>query len=85
MMSAPRTELMGSIMETPAEVECLFSVGFSVEEPQITPGKAETEVDRALEGPMLSNFIMNPLRVGIQEVVAPDDVEGGWVEGDYDP
>ena len=44
MMSAPPTELMGSIMETPAEVECLFSVGFSVEEPQITPGKAETEV-----------------------------------------
>ena len=85
MLSAPPTELMGSITETPAEAECLFSVRFSAEEPQITPGKAETEVDRALEGLMLSNFILNPLRAGIEEVVAPDDVEGGWVEGDYDP
>ena len=32
-LSAPPTELMGSITETPAEAECLFSVGFSVEEP----------------------------------------------------
>ena len=62
-----------------------FFVGFSAEEPQITPSKAETEVDRALEGLMLSNFILNSLRVGIEEVVAPDGVEGGWVEGDYDP
>ena len=84
-LSAPPTELMGSLTEKPVEAECLFSVGFSVEEPQITPGKAETEVDRALEGLMLSNFILNPLRVGIEEVVAPDGVEGGWVEGDYDP
>ena len=85
MLSTPPTELMGSITETSAEAKCLFSVGFSAEEPQITPGKAETEVDRALEGLMLSNFILNPLRAGIEEVVAPDDVEGGWVEGDYDP
>ena len=84
MLSAPPTELMGSITETPAEAECLFSVGFSAEEPQITPGKAETEVDKALEG-LISNFILNSLRAGIEEVVAPDDVEGGWVEGDYDP
>ena len=84
-LSAPPTELLGSITETPAEVECLFVVGFSTEEPQITLSKAQTEVDRAIKGLMLSNFILNPLRVGIEEVVAPDGVEGGWVEGDYDP
>ena len=85
MLSAPPTELMGSLTETPAEAECLFSTGFSAKEPQITLGKAKTKVDKALEGLVLSNLILNPLRVGIEEVVAPDGVEGGWVEGDYDP
>ena len=77
-LSAPPTKLMGSLTKTPVEAECLFSVGFSTKEPQITLGKAKTEVDRALKGLVLSNLVMSPLRVGIEELVAPGSVEIGF-------
>ena len=83
-MSAPPTELMGSLMETLVEAECLFSVGYSVDGLQITLGKAETEGDWALKGLVLSNFVLSPLRAGIKELGVLGGVEGGRVEGAYD-
>ena len=81
-LSAPSTKLMGSLTETLAEAECLFSDGFRTIEPQITLGKEETEGDRALKGLVLSNLVLSPSRVGIEELVVLGGVEGGRVEGD---
>ena len=80
IMSVPPTELIGSLAETSAETECLISVGYHTGGPLITLGMAETEGDRALKGLVLSNYVLSPSRVGIEELGVPGGNEGGRVE-----
>ena len=77
-------ELIGSLTETSAEAECPFSIGYSTNGPQITLGKAETEGDKALKGLVLSNYVLSPPRVRIEELGVPGGVEGGRVKGACD-
>ena len=83
-LAQPSGWLMGSLVETLAEVECLIFVGYRVDGPPITLGKAETEGDRALKGLVFSNYVLSPSRVGIEELGVPGGDEGGWVKGASD-
>ena len=78
------TELLGCLAETSAEAESLFSGGLCIDEPLSTLGKVETEGDRALKGLKLSNYVLSPPRVGIEEGGVLGRDEGDRVEGASD-
>ena len=71
LVSVPPTKHMGCLTETSAEAESLISDGLYVDEPPFTLGKAKTEGDWALKGLKLSNYVLSPLRVGIEEWGVP--------------
>ena len=75
---------MGCPAKTSAETESLFSGGLCANEPPFTLGKAETKGVRALKGPTLSNYILSPPRVGIEEWGVPGGDEGDRLEGASD-
>lgn len=77
-MSVPLTELTGCPAKTLVEA---VSGGSHADEPLITLGKAETEVDRAL---VLSNYVLSSPRIGIEELVVPSGDEGSQVKGASD-
>ena len=80
-MSVPPTELLGCLAETLAEAESLISGGLCIDEPPFTLGKAEIEAGKALIGLELSNYVLSPLRVGIEEWGVSGGDEGDRVEG----
>ena len=84
LVSVPPTELLGCLVETSMEAVSLISGGLCVDEPPFTLGKAETKGVRALKGPMLSNYILSPPRVGIEEWGVPGVDEGDRLEGASD-
>ena len=84
LVSVPPTKHMGCLAETSAEAESLISGGLCVDEPPFTLGKAKTEGDWALKGLELSNYVLSPPRVGIEEWGVPTGDEGDQVEGASD-
>ena len=82
--SDPPTEHMGCPAETSAVAECLISVGLGSDEPLFSLGKADTEIDRAFNGLVLSNYALSPPRVGIEVRGVPSGDVGGRVEGASD-
>ena len=84
MESVPPTEHMDCPAETSAVAKCLISIGHRANEPSFTLGKAETEVDRAFNGLVLSNYALSPPRVRIEVRGVPGGDEGGRVEGASD-
>ena len=66
LVSVPPSELMGCLIKTSAEAKSLIFGGLCTNEPLFTL-KAETEGDRALKGLELSNYVLSPPRVGIEE------------------
>uniref|UniRef100_A0A7N2KUK5 Reverse transcriptase zinc-binding domain-containing protein n=1 Tax=Quercus lobata TaxID=97700 RepID=A0A7N2KUK5_QUELO len=85
-VSAPfhPTEHLGCHAETSAEDESLISSGLCAVDSPFTLGKAITEGDRALKGLELSNYMLSPPRVGIEDLGVPGGDEGGQVEGASD-
>ena len=57
--------------------ECLISVGLGSDEPLFSLGKANTEIDRAFNGLVLSNYALSPPRVGIEVRGVSDGDVGG--------
>ena len=84
LVSFSPTELLGCLAGTLVEAESLFSGGLCADEPPSTLGKAETEGDRALIGLELSNYVLSPPRVRIEEGGVPGGDEGDRVEGASD-
>ena len=82
--SDPPTEHMGCPAETSVVAECLISVGLGFDEPLFSLGKADTEIDRAFNDLVLSNYALSPPRVGIEVKVVSDGDVGGRVEGAID-
>ena len=84
LVSAPLTEHLGCHAETSAEDVSLISSGLYAVDSLFTLGKVVTKGDRVLKGLELSNYVLSPPRVGIEDFGVPDGDEGGWVEGARD-
>ena len=84
LVAIPLTELLGCLVETSMEAKSLISGGLCAVEPLSTLGKTKTEGDKALLGLELSNYVLSPLRVGIEELGVLGGDEGDWVEGTSD-
>ena len=67
-------EHLGCHAETSAEDESLISSGLCAVDSPFTLGKAVTEGDRALKGLELSNYVLSPPRVGIEDLGVPGGV-----------
>ena len=65
LVSVPPTKHMGCLTETSAEAESLISDGLYVDDPPFIEG------DWALNGLKLSNYVLSPPRVGIEEWGVP--------------
>lgn len=70
-------EKVGCLPETSAEAGFRCSEGSHAGEPLFSLGKAEIEGDRASEGLELSNYILDPLRIGSEELGIQGGDEGG--------
>ena len=77
LVSAPLTEHLGCHAETSAEDVSLISSGLYAVDSLFTLGKVVTEGDRVLKGLVLSNYVLTPPRVGIEDFDVPDGDEGG--------
>ena len=80
LVAIPPTELLGCLAKTLAEAESLISGGLYANKPPSTLGKAEIEGDKALIGLELSNYILSPPRVGIEEWGVSGGDEGDRVK-----
>ena len=77
LVSAPPTEHLGCHAEMSAEDVSLISSGLCVVDSSFTLGKVVTEGDRVLKGLVLSNYVLTPPRVGIEDFGVLDGDEGG--------
>ena len=77
LVSTPPAEHLGCHAETSAEDVSLISSGLHAVDSLFTLGKVVTEGDRVLKGLVLSNYVLTPLRVGIEDFGVPDGDEGG--------
>ena len=81
LVSVPPTELLGCLVETSMEAVSLIFGGLCVDEPSFTLGNAEIEGDRALIGLELSNYVLCPPRVGIEEWGVPGSEGASDIQG----